>query len=83
MSPPVRCCRCSASTETALDHCLSGHASAEGGHRLLLDQMRLRPIIDLDLRLGEASGALAALPIVQMACVAITNVATFDEWFSR
>ena len=68
---------------SALDHCLAGHVSAEGGHRGLLDRMRMHPIIDLDLRLGEASGALAALPIVQMACVAVTNVATFDEWFSR
>lgn len=68
---------------SALEHCIAGHVSAEGGHRRLLDRMRMQPIIDLDLRLGEASGALAALPIVQMACAAVTDVATFDEWFSR
>jgi nicotinate-nucleotide--dimethylbenzimidazole phosphoribosyltransferase len=41
----------------ALGHALVGHVSAEAGHRQLLDELRLKPLIDLDMRLGEASGA--------------------------
>jgi nicotinate-nucleotide--dimethylbenzimidazole phosphoribosyltransferase len=65
----------------ALDHCLVGHLSAEPGHRRLLDHLRLEPLLDLDMRLGEGSGALAAVPLVRMACPVVTEVATFDEWF--
>ncbi|MEY3680167.1 MAG: nicotinate-nucleotide--dimethylbenzimidazole phosphoribosyltransferase, partial [Actinomycetota bacterium] len=65
----------------ALDHCLAGHCSAEPGHRRLLDRIGLTPILDLDLRLGEASGAMVAVPLVRMACVAVTDVPTFSEFF--
>lgn len=67
----------------ALDHCLAGHVSAEDGHRLLLEYLQLQPILDLDMRLGEASGALVALPLVDMACASVTEVATFEEWLNR
>ena len=40
----------------------------------------LEPLVDLGLRLGEASGALVALTIVRLAAVAVCDVATFDEW---
>ena len=66
---------------TALDHCVVGHCSAEPGHRLLLDRLEKRPLLDLDMRLGEGSGAMAALPLVKMACAGVVDVATFDEWF--
>src|SRR5690606_7554033 len=66
-----------------LDHCLAGHASAEPGHRIVLDHLGLRPLLALDLRLGEATGALAALPLLDLACRAVTDVATFTEWFSK
>lgn len=65
----------------ALDHCIAGHCSAEPGHRHLLDRIGLEPLLDLDMRLGEASGAMIAVPIVQMACAAITDVPTFAEFF--
>jgi nicotinate-nucleotide--dimethylbenzimidazole phosphoribosyltransferase len=65
----------------ALDHCLVGHCSAEPGHRLLLQQLGMRPLLDLDMRLGEGSGAMAAVPLVAMACAGITDVPTFGEWF--
>jgi nicotinate-nucleotide--dimethylbenzimidazole phosphoribosyltransferase len=65
----------------ALDHCLVGHASAEPGHRRLLAQLALRPLLELDMRLGEASGAMVAVPIVRMACAAVVEVPTFQEWF--
>lgn len=71
-----------AAAPDALDHCLAGHASAEPGHRLVLDRLGLRPILALDLRLGEGTGALAALPLLDVACRAVTDVATFPEWFA-
>jgi nicotinate-nucleotide--dimethylbenzimidazole phosphoribosyltransferase len=64
----------------ALDHCLAAHCSGEPGHRRLLAVLHKRPLLDLDLRLGEASGALAAVPLVRIAAVAVTGVATFQEW---
>lgn len=65
----------------ALDHCRVGHCSAEPGHRRLLDRLGMSPLLDLDMRLGEGSGAMAAVPLVAMACVGITDVPTFGEWF--
>jgi nicotinate-nucleotide--dimethylbenzimidazole phosphoribosyltransferase len=67
----------------ALEHCIAGHCSSEPGHRLLLEKIGMRALIDLDLRLGEASGALAAVPLIRLAAAAVTDVATFDEWGLR
>lgn len=64
----------------SLDHCLVGHCSAEPGHRRLLERMEKRPLLDLEMRLGEGSGAMAAVPLVAMACDGIIQVPTFDEW---
>jgi nicotinate-nucleotide--dimethylbenzimidazole phosphoribosyltransferase len=64
----------------ALDHVLAGHRSSEPGHRRLLDRLGLVPLIELDLRLGEGSGALVAVPLVKLAAVAVVEVATFQEW---
>jgi nicotinate-nucleotide--dimethylbenzimidazole phosphoribosyltransferase len=64
----------------ALDHVLAGHRSAEPGHRRLLERLGLVPLIELDLRLGEGSGALIAVPLVKLAAVAVVDVATFQEW---
>ena len=63
----------------ALDHCIAGHRSAEPGHRRLLERLRKAPLLDLDLRLGEASGALAAIPLIALAAACVTEVATFEE----
>jgi nicotinate-nucleotide--dimethylbenzimidazole phosphoribosyltransferase len=65
----------------SLDHCLVGHCSGEPGHRLLLSRLSKQPLLDLDMRLGEGSGAMAALPLVAMACAGIIEVPTFGEWF--
>jgi nicotinate-nucleotide--dimethylbenzimidazole phosphoribosyltransferase len=67
----------------ALDHCTVGHCSAEPGHRRLLERLGKRPLLDLDMRLGEGSGAMAAVPLIAMACAGITEVPTFDEWFGE
>jgi nicotinate-nucleotide--dimethylbenzimidazole phosphoribosyltransferase len=66
---------------TALDHCIVGHCSAEPGHRKLLERLGKRPLLDLDMRLGEGSGAMAAVPLIRMACAGITEVPTFGEFF--
>src|SRR5579875_1010996 len=63
----------------AVGACLAGHRSTEYGHAATLDHLKLRPLVDLDLRLGEGSGALLALPIVQSAARALRDVATFDS----
>jgi nicotinate-nucleotide--dimethylbenzimidazole phosphoribosyltransferase len=57
---------------------IAGHRSVEPGHTVSLEQLGLRPLVDLDLRLGEGTGALLALPIVQSAVRALRDVATFD-----
>jgi nicotinate-nucleotide--dimethylbenzimidazole phosphoribosyltransferase len=62
----------------ALDACIAGHRSAEPGHTVALEHLGLRPLIDLDLRLGEGTGALLALPIVQGAARTLRDMATFD-----
>ncbi|MFI9240065.1 nicotinate-nucleotide--dimethylbenzimidazole phosphoribosyltransferase [Streptomyces sp. NPDC053079] len=62
----------------ALAACVAGHRSAEPGHVAALTKLGLRPLVDLDLRLGEGTGALLALPIVQSAARAMHEVATFD-----
>jgi len=64
-----------------LDHCTVGHCSAEPGHRKLLERLGKSPLLDLDMRLGEGSGAMAAVPLIAMACAGITDVPTFEEWF--
>lgn len=64
----------------ALDHCMAGHCSAEPGHRLLLEKLGKDPLLDLGLRLGEGSGALAAVPLARLAAASVTDVATFEEW---
>lgn len=67
----------------ALDHCTVGHCSAEPGHRKLLERLDKRPLLDLDMHLGEGSGAMAAVPLIAMACAGVTEVATFAEWFDE
>jgi len=57
---------------------VAGHRSAEPGHAFALDHLGLRPLVSLDLRLGEGTGALLALPMVQAAARALAEVATFD-----
>ena len=64
----------------SLDHCIAGHCSAEPGHERLLKALGLDPLLRLDLRLGEGSGALVAVPIIRMAAAAVVEVATFEEW---
>ena len=54
------------------------HRSQEPGHRLMLSALSAQPLLDLDLRLGEGSGALLALPLLRSACAMLDRMATFD-----
>ena len=64
---------------TCRPYLLFSHRSAEQGHRLVLDAFEPRPLLDLDLRLGEGSGAALALPILRLACALHNGMATFAE----
>jgi nicotinate-nucleotide--dimethylbenzimidazole phosphoribosyltransferase len=58
---------------------MASHRSAEPGHDLVLGELGLEPLLDLRLRLGEASGALLALPIIAAAGALHAGMATFEE----
>jgi nicotinate-nucleotide--dimethylbenzimidazole phosphoribosyltransferase len=62
-----------------LAHALAGHVSAEAGHRMLLDELNLKPLLDLNMRLGEASGAATALLLLRAALACHTGMATFAQ----
>jgi nicotinate-nucleotide--dimethylbenzimidazole phosphoribosyltransferase len=68
-----------AADRRALDHCVAGHLSSEPGHRLLLEKLGKRPLLDLGMRLGEASGATLAMAILKAAAACHAGMATFAE----
>jgi len=63
----------------ALDHCIVAHRSAEPGHRRLLDKIGKPPLLDLGMRLGEASGATLAIAVIKAAIACHNGMATFAE----
>ena len=65
--------------ETALDHCVVAHVSAEPGHRRLLEKMGKKPLFDFGMRLGEGTGAALAIGILKTAVACHTGMATFEE----
>ncbi len=62
-----------------LAHCIAGHVSAEPAHRRLLDKLNLQPLLDLDMRLGEGSGAAVAALLIKAALACHNGMATFGE----
>jgi nicotinate-nucleotide--dimethylbenzimidazole phosphoribosyltransferase len=62
-----------------LAHCRAGHVSAELGHRMLLRDLELAPLLDLEMRLGEASGAGVAIQLLRAALACHGGMATFAE----
>jgi NaMN:DMB phosphoribosyltransferase len=68
-----------AADKRALDHCVAGHVSAEPGHRLLLERIEKPPLLDLGMRLGEASGATLALAVLKAAVACHSGMATFAD----
>ncbi len=63
----------------ALDHCRAAHVSAEAGHRALLTELGLKPLLGLEMRLGEASGAALAILLLRAAVNCHQGMATFAE----
>ena len=63
----------------ALDHTQAAHVSAEAAHRALLEELKFKPLLDLGMRLGEASGATLALFLLKAAAACHTGMATFAE----
>jgi len=63
----------------AVEWWVAGHRSSEPAQRAALDALGLEPVVDLGLRLGEGTGALVALPVLQMAIATLAEMATFDE----
>ncbi|WP_022798712.1 nicotinate-nucleotide--dimethylbenzimidazole phosphoribosyltransferase [Thermus islandicus] len=60
------------------EHFFAGHLSREPGHRRQLEALDLRPLLDLDLALGEGTGAVLAMPLLR-AAARILHMATFEE----
>jgi nicotinate-nucleotide--dimethylbenzimidazole phosphoribosyltransferase len=58
---------------------VAGHRSTEPAHTLVLEQLDMRPLLEMDMRLGEGSGAAAAIPLLTMAVRVLTDMATFAD----
>jgi nicotinate-nucleotide--dimethylbenzimidazole phosphoribosyltransferase len=63
----------------AVGYLLAGHRSVEPGAGAALDHLGLQPLLDLEMRLGEGTGGLLAVPIVVAAAAVLRDMATFDE----
>ena len=61
------------------DYVVAAHMSAEEGHRIVRSHLGLRPLLDLDMRLGEGTGAVLAIGLVEVAAACLTEMATFAE----
>lgn len=68
-----------ATVKGSLDHCIVSHMSMEPGHKKLVDALGQRPLLEMDMRLGEASGAALAVGILKGAVACHTGMATFAE----
>lgn len=64
---------------TVADYLVASHLSAETGHRIALSHLGLRPLLDLGMRLGEGTGAVLAMGLVEAAAACLSEMATFDE----
>lgn len=62
-----------------LERCVFAHRSGEQGHRLLLDHLGVEPLMDLQMRLGEGSGAAAAWPLVVSSVLLLAQMASFES----
>ncbi len=63
----------------ALDYCVFSHLSDEQGHRIMLNALGVRPLLDLGLRLGEGSGGVLAAPLVRAAARLLTETVSLEE----
>jgi nicotinate-nucleotide--dimethylbenzimidazole phosphoribosyltransferase len=58
---------------------IAGHLSQEPGHRILLEHMGVKPVLQLDMRLGEGTGAVLTFPLIESAVRIYNEMATFDS----
>jgi len=65
--------------ESVIDYLFFSHCSAEAGHRTFFERLGIRPILDLDLRLGEGTGAALAMHVIEGAVKIYNEMATFDS----
>jgi len=63
----------------ALDHCVFSHCSAERAHRALLKHLGHEPLLDLEMRLGEATGAALAWPLIDASTRLLSDMASFES----
>jgi nicotinate-nucleotide--dimethylbenzimidazole phosphoribosyltransferase len=63
----------------SVDYVIAGHRSAEPGARIVLEYLELEPLFDLEMRLGEGTGGLLAVPLVQAAARTLKEMATLEE----
>jgi len=63
----------------AAAYLIAGHCSREQGHRRMMDWLGVHPLLDLEMRLGEGTGAALAFSLVEAACKLLDEMATFDE----
>ncbi len=61
------------------DYLIAAHQSVEQGHQAILQHLGLRPLLDLDLRLGEGTGAALAMGLVEAGCKILTQMASFEN----
>ena len=63
----------------ALDYMIASHCSAEQAHRRLLESLGLKPVLELEMRLGEGTGAVLAFGVIEAALKTLKEMATFDS----
>ena len=61
------------------DYFIFSHLSAEQGHARVLEMLQVRPLLDLEMRLGEGTGAILGMALVESAIRLLNEMATFDE----
>lgn len=75
----VAACLAKLIAPTVVDYMILSHQSAEPGHKIAIDYLHKKPLLQLDMRLGEGTGAAVAFPILQSAVSMVREMATFES----